>query len=46
VVLTGTPSGIGSAREPAVFLRDGDELVTRVSRLGSLSNRLQQVAVV
>jgi 2-keto-4-pentenoate hydratase/2-oxohepta-3-ene-1,7-dioic acid hydratase in catechol pathway len=46
VVLTGTPSGIGSAREPAVFLRDGDELVTRVSRLGSLSNRLVQVAVV
>jgi 2-keto-4-pentenoate hydratase/2-oxohepta-3-ene-1,7-dioic acid hydratase in catechol pathway len=46
VVLTGTPSGIGNAREPAVFLRDGDELVTRVSGLGALHNRLERVALV
>ena len=46
VVLTGTPSGIGNAREPAVFLRDGDELVTRVSGLGTLTNRLERVALV
>ncbi|WP_440708589.1 fumarylacetoacetate hydrolase family protein [Herbiconiux sp. YIM B11900] len=40
VVLTGTPSGIGSAREPAVFLADGDEIVTRVDGLGELRNRV------
>ena len=40
VLLTGTPSGIGNAREPAVFLKDGDELVTRVSGLGELRNRV------
>lgn len=40
VLLTGTPAGIGNAREPQVFLRDGDELVTRVSGLGELRNRV------
>jgi len=38
VVLTGTPSGVGNAREPQVFLRDGDVVVTRVSGLGELRN--------
>jgi 2-keto-4-pentenoate hydratase/2-oxohepta-3-ene-1,7-dioic acid hydratase in catechol pathway len=38
VILTGTPSGIGSAREPQMFLRDGDVVVTRVSGLGELRN--------
>ncbi|MGY6655457.1 fumarylacetoacetate hydrolase family protein [Amycolatopsis sp. TRM77291] len=38
VVLTGTPSGIGNAREPAVFLREGDTLVTRSGPLGILCN--------
>lgn len=40
VVLTGTPAGIGSAREPQVFLRPGDVLVTRVSGLGELRNSI------
>jgi len=39
VLLTGTPAGIGSAREPQVFLAPGDELVSRVSGLGTLRNR-------
>ncbi|KUN86420.1 fumarylacetoacetate hydrolase family protein [Streptomyces griseoruber] len=38
VVLTGTPSGIGNAREPQIFLEDGDLVVTRVSGLGELRN--------
>ncbi|MFD4638049.1 fumarylacetoacetate hydrolase family protein [Lentzea sp. NPDC058436] len=38
VVLTGTPSGVGQAREPQVFLGDGDVVVTRVSGLGELRN--------
>jgi 2-keto-4-pentenoate hydratase/2-oxohepta-3-ene-1,7-dioic acid hydratase in catechol pathway len=39
VILTGTPSGIGNAREPQIFLNAGSELVTRVSQLGTLHNR-------
>jgi 2-keto-4-pentenoate hydratase/2-oxohepta-3-ene-1,7-dioic acid hydratase in catechol pathway len=46
VVLTGTPSGIGNAREPAVFLDEGDELVTRVAGLGTLHNVVRRVALV
>ncbi|WP_166345678.1 fumarylacetoacetate hydrolase family protein [Phytoactinopolyspora limicola] len=41
VVLTGTPSGIGNARDPQVFLAAGDELVTRVDGLGELRNHVQ-----
>lgn len=40
VLLTGTPSGIGNAREPQVFLGDGDVVVTRVSSLGTLRNKV------
>jgi 2-keto-4-pentenoate hydratase/2-oxohepta-3-ene-1,7-dioic acid hydratase in catechol pathway len=40
VILTGTPSGIGNAREPQVFLAPGDEVVTFVSGLGELRNRV------
>lgn len=40
VILTGTPSGIGNAREPQVFLLPGDEVVTGVSGLGELRNRV------
>lgn len=38
VVLTGTPSGIGNARDPQVFLAPGDRLRSRVSGLGELDN--------
>ncbi|POX48168.1 5-carboxymethyl-2-hydroxymuconate isomerase [Streptomyces sp. Ru71] len=40
VILTGTPSGIGNAREPQIFLGDGDVIVTRVSGLGELRNKV------
>ncbi|RAS70102.1 2-keto-4-pentenoate hydratase/2-oxohepta-3-ene-1,7-dioic acid hydratase in catechol pathway [Lentzea atacamensis] len=41
VILTGTPSGIGSAREPQIFLQEGDVVVTRVSGLGELRNTVK-----
>lgn len=34
--LTGTPAGVGVARTPPVFLRPGDELVTRIDGVGEL----------
>jgi len=40
VLLTGTPSGIGNAREPQIFLHAGDEVIVRGSGLGELRNRL------
>ncbi|KAA1378155.1 fumarylacetoacetate hydrolase family protein [Aeromicrobium fastidiosum] len=46
VVLTGTPSGIGNAREPQVFLQDGDRVVTGISTLGTLVNTVRRTALV
>lgn len=46
VVLTGTPSGIGNAREPAIYLKENDVLVTRVTGLGRLENVVKQVPLV
>ncbi|TCN43298.1 fumarylacetoacetase-like protein [Kribbella orskensis] len=40
LLLTGTPAGIGNARQPQVFLREGDEVVTRSDKLGELRNVL------
>jgi 2-keto-4-pentenoate hydratase/2-oxohepta-3-ene-1,7-dioic acid hydratase in catechol pathway len=45
VLLTGTPSGIGNARDPQVFLQDGDLVVTRVTGLGTVSNRVRAAAL-
>src|SRR6266702_3494835 len=39
VLLTGTPSGIGNAREPQIFLKAGDEVAVRAEGLGELRNR-------
>jgi 2-keto-4-pentenoate hydratase/2-oxohepta-3-ene-1,7-dioic acid hydratase in catechol pathway len=38
LVSTGTPSGVGFARKPPVYLRPGDEVVVRVQGLGELRN--------
>jgi 2-keto-4-pentenoate hydratase/2-oxohepta-3-ene-1,7-dioic acid hydratase in catechol pathway len=40
MVLTGTPSGVGMARNPARYLRPGDEVEVRISGLGALRNRV------
>jgi 2-keto-4-pentenoate hydratase/2-oxohepta-3-ene-1,7-dioic acid hydratase in catechol pathway len=45
VLLTGTPSGIGNACDPQVFLQDGDLVVTRVTGLGTVSNRVRAAAL-
>ncbi|MGU3495440.1 fumarylacetoacetate hydrolase family protein [Xanthobacteraceae bacterium A53D] len=42
VILTGTPAGIGNAREPPVFIKAGDEVVVRATGLGELRNRLTE----
>lgn len=43
VLLTGTPSGIGMARNPAEFLKAGDEIIVRATGLGELKNVMKTV---
>ncbi|MEU1276144.1 fumarylacetoacetate hydrolase family protein [Streptomyces sp. NPDC005799] len=38
VIFTGTPSGVGVARKPPVFLRDGDVLETWVEGVGTITS--------
>jgi 2-keto-4-pentenoate hydratase/2-oxohepta-3-ene-1,7-dioic acid hydratase in catechol pathway len=38
LILTGTPEGVGFARQPPVWLRPGDTIAVEIERLGTLSN--------
>jgi acylpyruvate hydrolase len=38
VIATGTPGGVGHARKPARYLKDGNTLVTEISGIGRLEN--------
>ena len=40
VIMTGTPPGIGNARNPKVFMKPGDTVTVEIERLGILSNPL------
>jgi acylpyruvate hydrolase len=40
VILTGTPGGVGMARNPPRFLNDGDFLVTSIQGIGELRNSI------
>jgi 2-keto-4-pentenoate hydratase/2-oxohepta-3-ene-1,7-dioic acid hydratase in catechol pathway len=38
VILTGTPHGVGTFREPSIYLKDGDEVVIDIEKIGRLVN--------
>ena len=38
VILTGTPGGVGAARDPARWLRDGDVVEVEIERVGRIVN--------
>lgn len=40
LILTGTPGGVGGARDPKIFLQDGDLVETVIEGLGKLVNRI------
>jgi len=42
LLFTGTPPGVGAARKPPVFLKDGDVAEVEVENLGVLRNRVMQ----
>lgn len=41
LILTGTPSGVGMARTPPVFLKQGDTVEIGIERVGMISNRVR-----
>jgi 2-keto-4-pentenoate hydratase/2-oxohepta-3-ene-1,7-dioic acid hydratase in catechol pathway len=38
VIATGTPHGVGAARTPPVFLKDGDTCTIEIEKIGQLTN--------
>ncbi len=43
VILTGTPGGVGVARDPQVFLKDGDVVRIEIDRIGALENQVKKI---
>ncbi len=41
VIATGTPEGVGFARKPPEFLRDGDDVEVEIEKIGILHNRIR-----
>lgn len=44
LIATGTPPGVGFARTPPVFLRDGDEVAVDIQGIGDLENHVEEAA--
>jgi len=44
VIAMGTPSGVGYARTPPVWMKPGDLIEIEIERVGVLANRVQQEA--
>ena len=44
VIATGTPSGVGYARKPPVFMREGDVIEIEIEQIGTLSNTIARRA--
>lgn len=44
IISTGTPAGVGSVREPRVWLKPGDEIVITSPQLGRLATRIGEPA--
>ena len=42
VIATGTPGGVGAKREPAVWLKPGDEIVVEVTGVGRIASQIEQ----
>lgn len=40
LILTGTPGGVGVAREPQTFLQDGDVVRVEIEKIGVLENKV------
>ena len=38
VIATGTPGGVGAARQPPLFMKPGDVVVIEIEKIGKLVN--------
>jgi len=45
VILTGTPHGVGAARNPRVYLKDGDTVTIEIEGIGALTNPVVNEAI-
>jgi acylpyruvate hydrolase len=43
LILTGTPGGVGVAREPQVFLKNGDTVRVEIDQIGVLENKVKEI---
>ncbi|WP_413123113.1 fumarylacetoacetate hydrolase family protein [Burkholderia orbicola] len=43
VIASGTPAGVGFARKPQIFLRNGDVVTVEIERIGKLTNPVVSV---
>ena len=41
LIFTGTPAGVGAARDPQVFLKPGDQLEVEIDKIGLLRNSVR-----
>ena len=41
IIATGTPSGVGFARKPPIFMKAGDVVEVDITGIGVLKNRLE-----
>jgi 2-keto-4-pentenoate hydratase/2-oxohepta-3-ene-1,7-dioic acid hydratase in catechol pathway len=44
VILTGTPHGVGMARQPPVWLKPGDTVSVEIEGIGTLTNPVVEAA--
>ncbi|MBR7795950.1 MAG: fumarylacetoacetate hydrolase family protein [Bacillota bacterium] len=42
IIMTGTPDGVGFAREPAQFLHDGDVVKVEIEAIGQMENKIRE----
>ena len=42
VILTGTPSGVGMAKDPPVWLQPGDSVTVEIEKIGTLTNPVER----
>ncbi len=44
VILTGTPHGVGTFREPSIYMKDGDTVTVEIEGIGKLTNNCMTTA--
>ena len=45
VIMTGTPEGVGMARKPPVWLKEGDTVTVEIEKIGALANPVRKEPV-